>query len=104
MDFANLLASVPDIGDKQAREMTIARLAAAGGAANERAKWRARMVPLNGGQITDAIVQGMRDPVLMRLTGEQVREFVRVIELAHGIEGPNVGAKEGPTARADVGK
>jgi hypothetical protein len=40
MDFAQLLATVPDIGDKQAREMTIARMADAMGAAREREKWR----------------------------------------------------------------
>ena len=42
MDFANLLTAVPDIGDKAARELTIARMAAAMGAANEREKWRAK--------------------------------------------------------------
>lgn len=44
MDFANLLSAVPDIGDKEAREMTIARIAHASGAADERAKWRKRLI------------------------------------------------------------
>lgn len=43
MDFANLLAVVPDIGDKMAREMAIARLAHASGAADERNRLRGEM-------------------------------------------------------------
>ena len=40
MDFAQLLATVPDIGNKEAREMTIARMADAMGASRERERWR----------------------------------------------------------------
>lgn len=43
MDFEQLLAVVPDIGDKLAREMAIARLAHASGAADERNRLRGEM-------------------------------------------------------------
>lgn len=55
MDFAQLLAAVPDIGDKQAREMAIARLAHAAGAADERAKWRAKVPDTAGRVLADAM-------------------------------------------------
>jgi hypothetical protein len=46
MDFEKLLAAVPDIGDQKAREMAIARVAHASGAADERERNRALVAAL----------------------------------------------------------
>ena len=64
MKFEDLLAAVPDIGDKTAREMTIARMASASGAADERARWRDRgALPENA---TEPMQRAMQRAVILR--------------------------------------
>ena len=70
MKFEDLLATVPDIGDKIAREMTIARMASASGAADERARWRnSGALPENA---TEPMQKAMQRAVLMRKSMNEV--------------------------------
>ena len=64
MNVEDLLAAVSDIGDKMTREMTIARMARAAGAADERLRWRSRFaLPDNA---TEPMQIAMQRVVLLR--------------------------------------
>lgn len=84
---ARIVSAVPDIGDKAAREATIARMAYAAGMADERERIRVLVQ-----KVRDANRDAEDGDTFRLLKPGQERAWMALMA---GLEGPNVG-NEGP--------